>query len=213
MADTVGRRVTRARRIAFEVLRQVEAEGAYAADVLHALLSAPVKREDAALATELTLGVLRWRRLLDFLLERQLEKPIERLDLEVLLALRLGLYQLRFLMRVPAHAAVSESVELTRWARKSSAAGLVNRVLRKAVPLAREPIEQLLPEAIADVPDSAARAVTLRQILSGRSGFDFDLSQFGQLASSASLTRYVLSRPGTRRVQPGRSPATAKRTS
>lgn len=58
--------ISAARRIAFEVLRRVEAEGAYASDVLHAELGAGVKPADAALATELTMAVLRWRRLLDF---------------------------------------------------------------------------------------------------------------------------------------------------
>jgi 16S rRNA (cytosine967-C5)-methyltransferase len=101
--------VSVARKIAYEVLRRVEAEGAYAGDLLHAELSAEVKAEDAGLATELVLGVLRWRRLLDFLLERSLKKPVARLDLPVALALRMGLYQLRFLARVPARAAVNEA--------------------------------------------------------------------------------------------------------
>src|SRR5579863_7999448 len=121
-----------ARKIAFEVLRRVEEEGAYASDLLHAELGAGVKAEDAGLATELVLGVLRWRRLLDFLLERLLKKPVARLDLAVALALRIGLYQLRFLQRIPARAAVNESVELVKRARKSSAASLVNAVLRRA---------------------------------------------------------------------------------
>lgn len=138
-------KVTRARRIAFDVLRRVEAEGAYAADLLHARLRGPIKHEDAALATELTLGVLRWRRLLDFLLERHLSQPIGNCDLEVLLALRLGLYQLRHLSRVPARAAVNESVELIKWAKKSSAARLVNAVLRRAAEAAHEPAEQVVP--------------------------------------------------------------------
>ena len=140
--------VTPARRIAFEILQRVEAEGAYSGELLHAKLSDPrarIKREDAALATELTLGVLRWQRLLDFFIERQTGKPVASLDLEVLLALRLGFYQLRFLSRVPASAAVNESVELVKAARKRSAASLVNAVLRKAP---REPIEKLLPEAL-----------------------------------------------------------------
>jgi len=134
--------------MAFEILRRVEAKDAFAGELLHAKLSNPrarIKREDAALATELTLGVLRWQRLLDFLIERQTGKPTAALDLEVLLALRLGLYQLRFLSRVPASAAVNESVELVKAARKRSAASLVNAVLRKAP---REPIENLLPEAL-----------------------------------------------------------------
>src|SRR6516165_12457064 len=99
------------RRIAYDVLHRVEAGGAYASDVLHEALDARVKPADARLATEIVFGVLRWRRLLDFLLDRHLKKPVERLDLPVRLALRMGLYQLRFLDKIPAHAAVHESVE------------------------------------------------------------------------------------------------------
>lgn len=129
--------VSPARRVAFEVLRRVDEEGAFAADLLHARLERAGRRpgglkpEDAALATELTLGVLRWRRLLDFLLEQRLAPPAGKLDPEVRVALRLGLYQLRFLTRVPPRAAVNESVELVKRARKRSAAALVNAVLRR----------------------------------------------------------------------------------
>ncbi len=138
-----------ARKIAFEVLRRVEEEGAYASDLLHAELGAGVKAEDAGLATELVLGVLRWRRLLDFLLERQLKKPVAKLDLAVALALRMGLYQLRFLERVPARAAVNESVELVKRARKTSAATLVNAVLRRAAGEARTDAAEFLPAEIS----------------------------------------------------------------
>ncbi len=124
--------VSQARRIAFEILRSVEDRGAYAADLLNARLTDSVRREDAALATQLTLGVLRWRRLLDFLIGEYLGEPVTSLDLEVLLALRMGMYQLRWLTRVPSRAAVNESVEMVKWARKRSAAGLVNAILRKA---------------------------------------------------------------------------------
>ncbi len=137
--------ISPARRIAQDVLYRVEAEGAYASDLLHAELRADVSLADAALATELALGVLRWRRLLDFLLERQLKKPLDRLDLPVVIALRIGLYQLRFLERIPAHAAVHESVELVKRARKSSAAGLVNAVLRRASGELAMPVEQFIP--------------------------------------------------------------------
>ncbi len=155
--------VSRARRIAFEVLLRVERERAFAADLLHARLEelrGPQQRADAALATELTLGVLRRQRLLDFLIERQLTKAASSLDLEVLLALRLGLYQLRWLDRVPKRAAVSESVELTKRARKASAAGLVNAVLRGASSIARQSLEEigrLLPAG----PEPAERLGTL----------------------------------------------------
>ncbi len=138
--------ISPARKIAYEVLRRVEAEGAYASDVLHTELGARVKLEDAGLATELVMGVLRWRKLLDFLLERQLKKPVARLDLPVALALRIGLYQLRFLERIPARAAVNESVELVKNARKTSAATLVNAVLRRAANEARVPAEKFVTQ-------------------------------------------------------------------
>jgi 16S rRNA (cytosine967-C5)-methyltransferase len=140
--------ITPARKIAYEVLRRVEAEGAYASDLLHAELGARVKAEDAGLATELVMGTLRWRRLLDFLLERQLKKPAAKLDLPVALALRIGLYQLRFLERIPPRAAVNESVELVKSARKTSAATLVNAVLRRASNEARVPATKFVsPDA------------------------------------------------------------------
>src|ERR1700732_3094273 len=138
-----------ARKIAYDVLRRVEAEGAYATDVLHAELGAGVRTDDAALATEIALGVLRWRGLLDFLLQRALKKPVERLDLPVAITLRMGLYQLRFLERIPARAAVNESAELVKSARKSSAASLVNAVLRRLAAEAKEPPEKSLPADIS----------------------------------------------------------------
>jgi 16S rRNA (cytosine967-C5)-methyltransferase len=138
-----------ARKTSFEVLRRVEAEWAYASDLLHAELGAGVKAEDAALATELTLGVLRWRRTLDFLLERQLKKPVAKLDLAVALALRMGLYQLRHLERIPARAAVNESVELVKRARKASAASLVNAVMRRLAEEARRPPGEFIPAGVS----------------------------------------------------------------
>jgi 16S rRNA (cytosine967-C5)-methyltransferase len=134
--------------MAFDILRSVEAKGAHAADLLHARISAKVKPEDAALATELTLGVLRWQGLLDFLIGHQVKKP-SALDPEVQIALRLGLYQLRYLTRVPARAAVNESVELVKRARKRSAAGLVNAVLRRLAETAKEPVEKQLPAGVS----------------------------------------------------------------
>jgi 16S rRNA (cytosine967-C5)-methyltransferase len=141
--------VSAARQTAYEVLRRVEGEGAYASDVLHAELNTQIKPADAALATELVMGVLRWRRLLDFLLERQMKKPIERMDQAVAIALRMGAYQLRFLGKVPARAAVNESVELVKRARKSSAASLVNAVLRKVASDSKTPAEKYLPPGMS----------------------------------------------------------------
>jgi 16S rRNA (cytosine967-C5)-methyltransferase len=145
--------VSISRQIAFDVLQSVEAEGAYASDMLHAKLDAgaKLKPEDAALATELVMGVLRWRRLLDLAIDRHMKKSVERLDLPVAIALRMGAYQLRFLARIPARAAVNESVELVKRARKSSAASLVNAVLRKIAAEAKTPADAFLPAGIAPV--------------------------------------------------------------
>jgi 16S rRNA (cytosine967-C5)-methyltransferase len=134
-----------ARKIAFDVLLRVESESSYASELLHSALTPQIKPADAALATEIALGVLRWRRLLDFLLDRQLKKPVARLDLPVAIALRIGLYQLRFLEKVPARAAVNESVDLVKRARLSSAASLVNAVLRRSAERAKTPVESFLP--------------------------------------------------------------------
>ena len=139
--------ISRARTIAFDVLLRVAKQNAYADEVLRAELDETVRTEDAGLATELTLGVLRWQRLLDFVTDRYLKKPATTADVEVRIALRLGIYQLLFLDRVPARAAVHESVELVKRARKRSAATLVNAILRK---MTKEPLSGNSPaDAVA----------------------------------------------------------------
>ena len=123
--------VSAARLAAYEILLSVERSGAYAADLLHSTRLSRFSDADKALATELVMGVLRWRARLDDALESACDQPLARLDLEVLTTLRLGAYQLGFLERVPARAAVHESVELAKRAKKRSAAPLVNAVLRR----------------------------------------------------------------------------------
>src|SRR5215471_15023332 len=123
--------VSAARSAAFNILSRVERENAYAS-ILIASLSEDLSREDRALAQEIVLGVLRWRLSLDALIERYSQRSVKRLDVEVLIALRMGLYQIRKLTRVPESAAVNESVKLVKRARVASAAPLVNAVLRKA---------------------------------------------------------------------------------
>lgn len=117
--------------MAFDILKRVATRDSYADELLHSQRGKVIRREDSALATELTLGVLRWMRLLDFLIARHMKRGPAALDVEVRIALRLGAYQLWFLNRVPARAAVHESVELTKRARKKSAAPMVNAILRK----------------------------------------------------------------------------------
>src|ERR1700680_1961052 len=122
--------VSPARSVAFEILLRVEREESYAAELLHSERLAKLSSRGHGLATELVMGVLRWQSLLDQRLAAASSQKLERLDGEVLAALRLGVYQLQFLSRVPAHAAIFESVELVKAARKRSAAPFVNAVLR-----------------------------------------------------------------------------------
>ncbi|HJQ27353.1 MAG TPA: 16S rRNA (cytosine(967)-C(5))-methyltransferase RsmB [Blastocatellia bacterium] len=124
--------VSPARRAAFDILRRVSTEGAYAAPLIAALPQTNLSSEDRRLAQELALGVLRWQSALDYFIERYSGRVIKKLDAAVLIALRLGLYQLRFLSRVPPAAAVNESVNLVKRARAASAAPMVNAVLRRA---------------------------------------------------------------------------------
>jgi 16S rRNA (cytosine967-C5)-methyltransferase len=125
-----GRLIAPARRAAFAALGAVDA-GRDLGDALESARAGLGDPRDLALLHELVIGTLRWQRRLDHALGGVVRGPLERLDAEVLRALRLGAYQLLFLSRVPAAAAVHESVALARAARKSSAAGLVNAVLRR----------------------------------------------------------------------------------
>ena len=123
--------VSPARSVAFEILLRVEREESYVAELLHSPARAKLSSRDHGLATELVMGVLRWQSLLDQRVATASSQKLERFDGEVLAALRLGVYQLLFLSRVPARAAIFESVELVKAAHKRSAASFVNAVLRK----------------------------------------------------------------------------------
>ena len=125
--------VSPARAAAFDILLRVERESSYASELLHSRTYFTLTTVDHALTTELVMGVLRWRSLLDSQISESSSQPLSRLDLEILTALRLALYQLRWLSRIPARAAINESVELVKRARKRSAAPFVNAVLRKLV--------------------------------------------------------------------------------
>jgi 16S rRNA (cytosine967-C5)-methyltransferase len=126
-----SKEISPARLAAFRILQQVET-GAFSS-VLLAAEEPRLQPLDRALCHELVLGVLRWQLFLDRVVEHFSKRRVESLDTAVRIALRLGLYQLRFLTRVPASAAVNESVSLVRAARLSSATAFVNAVLRSAI--------------------------------------------------------------------------------
>jgi 16S rRNA (cytosine967-C5)-methyltransferase len=121
-----------ARRAAFDILLRVETQASFASELLNSEATADLSERDAALCTEIVMGTLRWQATLDFIAQSLVRASWQSLDPEVRVALRMGLYQLRALIRVPARAAVHETVELVKLARKTSAASLVNAVLRRS---------------------------------------------------------------------------------
>src|SRR3989440_1115499 len=123
--------ISPARAAAFDILLRVERDSAYAPELLHSPSYARLSTSDHALTTELVMGVLRWRSRLDADIARASSQPISKLDLEIRIALWLAVYQFRWLDRIPQRAALHESVELMKRARKRSAAPFVNAVLRK----------------------------------------------------------------------------------
>ena len=120
------------REIALNVLYHVDRRKAFADLLLNrALKDGELVPRDAALATELVNGTLRWRARLDWVLGRFVVAGLDTLTPWILNDLRLGAYQILFLDRIPPHAAVDESVKLARKYANPGAAGLVNAVLRK----------------------------------------------------------------------------------
>jgi 16S rRNA (cytosine967-C5)-methyltransferase len=170
--------VSPARRAAFEILRRVEADDAYASSLL-AQTDDHLQPNDRALCHELVLGVLRWRLWLDRSLEYFSNRKVGDFDLPVALALRIGLYQLRFLSRVPASAAINESVNLVKTARVKSAASFVNAVLRRAT---REPSYDPASTVTDEVEKLAIETSHPRWLL------DRWISQFG-FAEAAAIAR------------------------
>lgn len=127
-----GRRRT-ARGAAYDLLHAVHVDDAYANIAMPEILSrAGLSTRDAALATELAYGTLRWQGLYDAILAECVDRPLAELDGRLLDVLRLGTHQV-INMRVPAHAAVGETVELARDVVGEGPARLANAVLRRVV--------------------------------------------------------------------------------
>jgi len=129
------------RREAYRILRRVEEGGAYASALLEARSAELPDPRDAGLLTELVLGVLRRRAVLDHVIASASSRPLTEIDPAVIAALRVGAYALVALDRIPDFAAVDTSVALVKDAGQGKAAGFVNGVLRR---IAREK-EALLP--------------------------------------------------------------------
>jgi 16S rRNA (cytosine967-C5)-methyltransferase len=121
-----------ARLAAYAVLIELERTPTHLGSALERARTGLADERDRALAGEIATGTLRWRAAFDHVIAVFAKRPVARLDLEVLTILRLSLFQLLHLDRVPAAAIVDDAVEMTRKASKKSAAPFVNALLRRA---------------------------------------------------------------------------------
>jgi 16S rRNA (cytosine967-C5)-methyltransferase len=124
-------RVSPARKAAFSILLRLEQGKGHSDELLRSQEVSALSPADRNLTTALVLGVLRWQVALDQQIQEHLKKPNAKLDTEVRIALRLGAFQIFHLDRIPARAAIDESVELAKVAGHRFASGMVNAVLRK----------------------------------------------------------------------------------
>lgn len=197
------KRTDPARTAAFDVLREVDESDAYANLVLPPLLrERRIRGRDAGFATELTYGTLRLRGRYDAILATCVDRPLTGLDPALLDVLRLGAHQLLG-MRVPVHAAVSETVGLARNRVGAGPAQMVNAVLRRVSERSGEEwltvLEQEAPDALAGLAVTESHplwiARALREALAGN-GRSAD--EVGDLlaADNAAPRVTLVARPG-----------------
>ena len=122
--------IATARVAAFDALREIEARHLDLGEAVARVRTPLADQRDRALLLELVSGTLRMRTAIDFQLASRVSRSLSKLDEAVRIVLRMSGFQLLYLPRIPASAVINDAVELTRRAGKSSAAGLVNAVLR-----------------------------------------------------------------------------------
>jgi 16S rRNA (cytosine967-C5)-methyltransferase len=120
-----------ARRAAFAILLKIEQKAGHCDELLRSDAVDRLSHADRNLCTNLVMGTLRWQIALDLRINQLLARPDARLDDEVRIALRLGIFQMLYLDRIPSHAAVMDSVELVKHSGHGFASGMVNALLRK----------------------------------------------------------------------------------
>lgn len=200
-------KISPSRFAAFQILEKIETERAFSSNLLP-VFEEELSDKDKALCHELTLGTLRRQMYLDRVIE--LFSKIKKIDVPVLIALRLGLYQLLFLDRVPDYSAINESVELVKQSKKRSASGMVNAVLRRVtreepVLIYEDQIEKVAVEtshprwlidrwieqfgadeafAIADGNNSVPQVAFRRTNIDGETGFDLSEVRCSDLVDS-----------------------------
>ena len=120
-----------ARKLVVDCLLKVESSGFSNLVLLSEIDNHSLTNQDKAFATKLFYGTVERKLTLNYILQKQLSKPIAKMDKEIVAILQSGLYQLLYMQSVPAYAAINQAVGLCPVFKKTSAKGLVNAVLRK----------------------------------------------------------------------------------
>jgi 16S rRNA (cytosine967-C5)-methyltransferase len=197
-------KVTAARRAAFEILTLVDEGKGHSDELLRSARTETLSPEDRNLATALVMGVLRWQIALDARISRHLQRPDQRLAAPVALALRLGAFQLLHMDRIPAHAALSESVELCKLVNQPHAAGMVNAILRKIA--AAQPAGKRLYESIPAFAERLGHPLWLVERWAAQYGRDAALAICGagqQEPTEAADTFFSETGPDLPHMDPG----------
>ncbi|MEP9364822.1 transcription antitermination factor NusB [Nocardioides sp. CN2-186] len=185
-------KVDPARLAAFDVLKAVRVDDAYTNLVLPSTLRKyGLSGRDAGFATELASGTIRWQGLYDVILAASIDRPLAKVEAKVLDGLRLGTHQL-LAMRVPAHAAISTTVDLVRDKVGAGAGGFTNAVLRK---VSRQDLAAWVAEVAPDAATASSHPAWVVDELRAALGDDSQLDAL--LAADNAPPRVTLvARPG-----------------
>lgn len=141
--------MTNARKLAFDALKLINKQQAYADFALDRILkNVTISKSDCSLVTELVYGITRRQRTLDSIIAKITGKPTDKQPPDLRLILQIGIYQICFLDHIPDSAAVNTTVDLAKSIKLSGLSGLVNAVLRK---VCREQEQQTLFDNIQDL--------------------------------------------------------------
>lgn len=185
------------RQAAFETLLRIKKEGGFADRLIDIELSAGILAgPDKGLYAELVFGVLRRQGTLDYILAQLLEKPMIELDPLALVILRLGLYQLTSLDRIPESAAVNESVNLAKLITPGTS-GLINAVLRNYI---RRSKSITFPDMVANPPVSIAARHSQPEWLAGQWIEQLGVAEAEKLAEASSMQPPLTLRVNTLRI-------------
>lgn len=131
------------RKIALQALIYYGKAPADPADILNGLVSAEISGKDLSLAWEMTMGAIRYKKRLDFIAQKYIKAPIEKQKIEVLSAIRLGIYQTAIMSAIPDYAAVDDTVNAAKAVVSKRESGFINAVLRAVL---REPERVKFPD-------------------------------------------------------------------